>query len=404
LYYFTEFNNRFFFVGSDATHGTELWVSDGTPAGTQLFADLYPGPDNSYPARFTVMNNNTMIFTANTTSGNDGLWITDGTPGGTQFITDPYPGSANGWAGFTVMNNKIYFRSDDGVHGSELWVSDGTLSGTQMVIDIAPGIQGSTPDGMVTDGNKLYFSAYDGQTHQVEPWISDGTASGTVLLKDINPAGSSNPETFIPFNGKVVFAADDGSTGREMWLTDGTTSGTVLLKDITPGFSGGCSIPFSAVNNILLFFPGCDGSSNGPDLWVSDLTSANTIKIAPPNSTTSATLMNANSFGVFNNELYVGAMFDTSGIELWKVSGSFTGLSPKTIGRLNIYPNPATNQINVLGLKTGEWIQVYNMQGQLVLTHQVENAALSISTENWTSGLYLLKSSSQSSLISIQKH
>ena len=33
-----------YFSGSDSTHGPELWRSDGTPAGTYLVKDIWPGP------------------------------------------------------------------------------------------------------------------------------------------------------------------------------------------------------------------------------------------------------------------------------------------------------------------------------------------------------------------------
>jgi ELWxxDGT repeat protein len=36
-----------FFVNGDATHGAELWTTDGTPAGTALLLDIAPGPAGS---------------------------------------------------------------------------------------------------------------------------------------------------------------------------------------------------------------------------------------------------------------------------------------------------------------------------------------------------------------------
>ena len=38
-----------FFTATDATHGTELWKTDGTAAGTALVKDVYPGSIGSYP-------------------------------------------------------------------------------------------------------------------------------------------------------------------------------------------------------------------------------------------------------------------------------------------------------------------------------------------------------------------
>ena len=37
------------FTVSELQHGSELWITDGTPAGTRLLRDIRPGPQLQHP-------------------------------------------------------------------------------------------------------------------------------------------------------------------------------------------------------------------------------------------------------------------------------------------------------------------------------------------------------------------
>ena len=53
------------------------------------------------------------------------LWRSDGTPAGTVLVKDIYPGvysASPNW--LTVVDGVLYFMVTDGVHGNELWRSD----------------------------------------------------------------------------------------------------------------------------------------------------------------------------------------------------------------------------------------------------------------------------------------
>ncbi len=54
---------RLYFAGLDSEHGDELWVSDGTPSGTRMLADLVPGTGGSWPETF-VHAGDRLFFTA----------------------------------------------------------------------------------------------------------------------------------------------------------------------------------------------------------------------------------------------------------------------------------------------------------------------------------------------------
>lgn len=134
-----------FFRADDGVHGFELWVSDGTAAGTRMVKDIHPGANNSLQS-------------------------------------NPY---------FAVMNGRLYFEATDGVNGRELWVSDGTAAGTQMLKDINPGSSNSTPTFLTVVNNRLFFAAFRPDVG-TELWVSDGTTAGTRLVKDIHPGANDS--------------------------------------------------------------------------------------------------------------------------------------------------------------------------------------------------------------------
>ena len=135
----------------------------------------------------------------------------------------------------------------------------------------------------------------------------DETGTAT-LIKDINPGlGESDPHTFIPFNGKVYFWANDIVHGDELWVSDGTTAGTTLVKDLYPGIQGSSSGFGStpAILNNKFYFSG--KNANDPLLWQSDGTAIGTVPVTDPLIVQpySGTLeVNQLNFQVVGNYLY----------------------------------------------------------------------------------------------------
>jgi ELWxxDGT repeat protein len=64
------------FAGHDSEHGSELWKSDGTAAGTTLPADLVPGAVGSGPDEFTTVGDS-VYFVAGDGNGASQLWRTN---------------------------------------------------------------------------------------------------------------------------------------------------------------------------------------------------------------------------------------------------------------------------------------------------------------------------------------
>jgi len=279
-----------FFAANDGVHGIELWKSDGTPGGTSLVKDIWPGAGSAFPGVPLAWNfdqsffnlNGTLFFVANDGVHGYELWKSDGTAPGTTKITDGNYDWNEQPEIMGVIGDSLFFSHIDDDHGIELWKTDGSEAGTRLIKDINAGANGSNPTFMGIFGDLLVFIGYD-PVSGGEPWISDGTTEGTLLLKDIRTDGNSVPGPIAEVGGVFYFAAQDDAVGRELWKSDGTTDGTVLLKDIyvdDPPFPRGSDpLELTEVGGTLLF-RAQDGigstALHGSELWMSDGTEEGT--------------------------------------------------------------------------------------------------------------------------------
>ncbi|NDW10635.1 ELWxxDGT repeat protein [Dysgonomonas sp. 520] len=244
------------------------------------------------------------FFAASDDINGEELWVTDGTVAGTKMVKDINKGATSSdisW--LTRFNDKVVFAANDDVNGVEVWISDGTESGTYMIKDIHD-FGSSEPRGFVqVNENQFIFGAKDFDSENYSDrgaqwwlWVSDGTADGTKLIYECDTKfpGQDYHTSSTPYcrvGRKVFFKADnkDGTVGEELWATDGTTEGTVFVKDInTETIATGTAN--SAIDNMVnfynekLFFKAFSiESSNEP--WASDGTPEGTYEIFDSNPT-----------------------------------------------------------------------------------------------------------------------
>lgn len=272
----------------------ELYVSDGTEAGTVLLKDLTELPNDSHPRLFTELNG-ALLFVADDGIHGAELWRSDGHEDTTVLVRDvnPGPGGAN-YAKFTPSGDHVFFAADDGTHGFELWVTDGTSDGTHLVKDIFPGPADALDPYDLRDdfcrwtvvGDLLFFCAIDG-THGRELWRTDGTAAGTQLVKDIFPGSSdAYPLDLVSWQGILLFTADDAEHGRRLWRSDGTEVGTRLVTDanLNGPFEERLYGLTSFVDGVYFYGVNADSVSYVDDywaLWRTDGTASGTTRVAP---------------------------------------------------------------------------------------------------------------------------
>ncbi len=122
----TNVSGTLFFQAGISDYGRELWKSDGTPEGTVMVRDIRTTPDrfipgSSYPSNLTAANGKLFFAADDGVHGNE-LWTSDGTPEGTVMVADVYPGAiGSDPESLAYVNGILYFAATDVILGKELW-------------------------------------------------------------------------------------------------------------------------------------------------------------------------------------------------------------------------------------------------------------------------------------------
>lgn len=372
------FEDFFYFFANNGTQGSELWRSDGTENGTQLFNELTTGASNSATNISGIVLNDYFLFVTNQNYFSYKLWKSNGTVEGTQLIKEFQNNDGFGnYLNFNpvIYNDLIYFVGTDNINGGELWRTDGTTEGTILVKDIFPGLTDSGIKNMITTGGLLYFRAVDtsiNTSNSFKLWRSDGTTEGTFkvsnfitepdsgtqfnlvdigndnvlfqatgnyngnellksngtvegtnVVKDINVIQSSLPQYFINFNEKLVFIGHNKGYERQLFITDGTQEGTLPIKEVNNFYSVNNYPKFTKVGQNLFFRARKD--SFGYELWKTDGTSENTIMVKDISAGSSNGVSEDMLFMENNGIFYFKAKTNTHGEELWRSDGTEIG-------------------------------------------------------------------------------
>lgn len=359
---FVAFQGQVYFRGYHEVLGSELWRTDGTPAGTQIAADINPGtmdfspePVSSNPDRFVVLNDKLfMIGDLPRTSSQfgarpRGVWRV-GMPGpdgplpstnGVRMVKDINPighgvydsQEIGGWENtdefqdnrLFAFESRVYFFGRDLEHGLELWSSDGTEEGTRMVKDINSGLgsinlQTTSETSFMEHQGHLYFcvrSIFPGSDDDpLGIWRTDGTDSGTVRVW----AGLVNE--WAEYGGFVfVSGVQNGHNG--LWRIGATSEEIVAVQ-----LRGVDALPESP-----LFLAGFQGhlffaSHDRRKLWRTDSTLASAAEVkdfrteAPAPGAISPSVVRIVPTG---EACFLVIDGTTLGMELWKTDGTEAG-------------------------------------------------------------------------------
>jgi ELWxxDGT repeat protein len=345
------------FAGDDLRGDRNLWVTDGTAAGTVELEVAGAGGLGLFPCCFSVLGHE-VLFNGTDAALAPNLWVTDGTVSGTKEL---HPAGAYGSGldpgGFTVLGTEALFAGYDAAGRPNLWVTNGTSAGTNelrvagesangLFSGAARGAPEIDPEFTVLGGRAL-FQGVDARG-RLGLWVTNGTSAGTA---EITPAEaysgglfSSIDPDFAVVGQKVVFAAEDSQFQYGLWVTDGTSAGTreLMVSGAQPFglFSIELEADFTSFEKRTLF-EGRD-ANNGLNPWITDGTAASTRELFAGSF---GGVFNINApiiadFTVFGSKVLFAGRGTGGSTGLWVTDGSPAGTSELTVARLTLASRP----------------------------------------------------------------
>jgi ELWxxDGT repeat protein len=216
------------YFGVQHPGASELWITDGSEAGTRKLADL-AGTSTKRVLAATVLPASHFLLVGD--GSTTFLVVTDGTPEGTESlgaiaVTDP-----NGTSAAVTFEDRAYFSVNRTGVGLQLLRSDGSAASLAIVADLAPVVEFAALPAIAATPWGLYFSGWSASSGFELRRIAPGELAPR-LVHDIAPgAWSSRLSDLTVLGSRIYFTAEDGIHGRQIWTLDPLAGACVEAAD-----------------------------------------------------------------------------------------------------------------------------------------------------------------------------
>jgi len=224
--------NTVFFQGRSTNvspYQAELWKTNGTSTGTVKVADIGDPTKNTPLIQEMIEFKGKVYFSATNDTDGYELWVSDGTAAGTKMVkNNAIPGN-NPWnkgpQNFYIFNHKLYYSAQHPQVGNnkvELWSTDGTSAGTGLVVELDTASTASAnPDNFFSLNDKLYFSAYGDTTgyelYTLTEFFNISLGKDTFGCDSIQLKITENAKTYLWNTGDTTPSIHVNKTGT-YWL------------------------------------------------------------------------------------------------------------------------------------------------------------------------------------------
>ncbi|MEA2345394.1 MAG: hypothetical protein QOF63_3563, partial [Thermoanaerobaculia bacterium] len=300
-----------YYVTQSTAGPSKLWRNDGTFE-SNVLVKSFPSAASSLTAA-----DRRLFFLSN-----GQLWVSDGSEAGTQVLT----AGATYLSAFAMAGSRAVFAESDSANGLELWVSDGTVAGTHLLRDIFPGTFDSFPSDLTSVRGSAYFSATD-DLHGNEVWMTDGTPEGTKLAADVEPGSTGSiPHQYVEAGDRLFFTATTTATGNELWALPLPSTPRLSVNDIriAEGDSGITTARFTVTLSSPSSQPvtAAYETSDGTALAGSDYDSASgSLTFAAGETSKTIDVRIRGDVNGESNEAFFLTLHNASGATLQKASG-----------------------------------------------------------------------------------
>ena len=316
------------------------------------------------------------------TNGNGQLWVTDGTAAGTAPVPAPGGGPSGFYPqAFARLGDALYVQGNNGRFGL-FRIDPGTNAVTELVAPGAGSVFGLSPQSLTVVNGGLYFSGFD-SAGNVTLWRSDGTAPGTAEVAIPGLANTSYyPAELTAFGGQLAFAASPDPADTSLYVTG--PAGTIRLQVQGASSYGLAPSSMAALGGLLVISGSNAAQRRG--LWVSDGTGAGTTPLAVPGLAPNGDY-NGRPAGLlaFGGDRAAFTAYDAAGRSgVWVTDGTVAG----TIGLPGVYGAPngapmaamAGNRLAFIATDAGGTAGVYVSDGTAAGTAQVAVAGVTPGT------------------------
>lgn len=270
---------------------------------------------------------------------------------------------------------------------------------------------------IVNDTNYLVCGETEQTNYTFDGWLVKLDSQGEVIWEVI--LGGSGNDRFTKIlklnNGDYLVGGTTGSNNgnvsgnhgmNDVWLTYVNSNGQVMWNRC---FGGSDSDIFNTAlqtdnDNILIFantrssdgnVPGNNGNS---DIWVFEMDTLGNpgygycIGGSENDYMVSAFQKEANRF-IIAGGTYSALPGHHGGCDYWISGTDYPVTHPGATGiaRLNVYPNPSSEFVNIELPETTVGVEIFKSTGMLVKQISRENQRIELSVKDWPEGMYLVK-------------